>query len=310
MYDDSLQHHGIRGQRWGVKNGPPYPLKPAVSRAVKITGAKPLHVRTKDGGHDSMNNREKLWLAAFNTAYGGLAAAALASPSTFLPPGSFFTPMGKAELAFGAATGLATGAITLGEEFVALHRNAKYAKERSGSEVDEKTGLKRIPESSTLSDEDNLKRVNPSYLDWNSDSKNNCMLCTTTYEMRRRGYDVTSQKDGYGYSEDAVKNWFPKAEVIKVPKTTKSGSSYSKKIESELKKQPEGSRGNLMIDLGFGWHSVFYEIQNGNVVIRDAQLAKTYKDPSEFLDRASAASFARLDNVAFDKKGIKEACYS
>lgn len=24
--DDTLQHHGIKGQKWGVKNGPPYPL--------------------------------------------------------------------------------------------------------------------------------------------------------------------------------------------------------------------------------------------------------------------------------------------
>lgn len=22
-----LAHHGIRGQRWGTRNGPPYPLK-------------------------------------------------------------------------------------------------------------------------------------------------------------------------------------------------------------------------------------------------------------------------------------------
>lgn len=25
--DDSLEHHGIDGQKWGVRNGPPYPLK-------------------------------------------------------------------------------------------------------------------------------------------------------------------------------------------------------------------------------------------------------------------------------------------
>lgn len=25
--DECLAHHGIRGQKWGVRNGPPYPLK-------------------------------------------------------------------------------------------------------------------------------------------------------------------------------------------------------------------------------------------------------------------------------------------
>ena len=26
LRDDELQHHGVKGQEWGVKNGPPYPL--------------------------------------------------------------------------------------------------------------------------------------------------------------------------------------------------------------------------------------------------------------------------------------------
>lgn len=27
-YDTCLAHHGVKGQRWGERNGPPYPLKP------------------------------------------------------------------------------------------------------------------------------------------------------------------------------------------------------------------------------------------------------------------------------------------
>lgn len=26
IYDNTFEHHGIKGQKWGVQNGPPYPL--------------------------------------------------------------------------------------------------------------------------------------------------------------------------------------------------------------------------------------------------------------------------------------------
>lgn len=32
---DYLEHYGIRGQKWGIKHGPPYPLKSDVSRLVR-----------------------------------------------------------------------------------------------------------------------------------------------------------------------------------------------------------------------------------------------------------------------------------
>lgn len=35
---DELYHHGIKNQKWGVKNGPPYPLDAKVSKMIK-TGA-------------------------------------------------------------------------------------------------------------------------------------------------------------------------------------------------------------------------------------------------------------------------------
>lgn len=35
-----LYHHGIKGQEWGERNGPPYPLAPATSAAVKKSAVK------------------------------------------------------------------------------------------------------------------------------------------------------------------------------------------------------------------------------------------------------------------------------
>ena len=34
-YDDFLVHHGVKGQKWGDRNGPPYPLSPETKRLVK-----------------------------------------------------------------------------------------------------------------------------------------------------------------------------------------------------------------------------------------------------------------------------------
>ena len=36
-HDSELYHHGIQGQKWGIRNGPPYPLESGKgsSRSVK-----------------------------------------------------------------------------------------------------------------------------------------------------------------------------------------------------------------------------------------------------------------------------------
>ena len=53
IYGGSLQHHGIDGQKWGVKNGPPYPLdgskpKQKESRRQKRKKYKELKKRDKE----------------------------------------------------------------------------------------------------------------------------------------------------------------------------------------------------------------------------------------------------------------------
>ena len=38
-----LYHHGIQGQKWGVTNGPPYPLDSDVSTGKKLKKEKRLN---------------------------------------------------------------------------------------------------------------------------------------------------------------------------------------------------------------------------------------------------------------------------
>ena len=48
-YGDSLEHHGIKGQKWGDKNGPPYPLgsKDHSASEKKAGWRKSLNTNTK-----------------------------------------------------------------------------------------------------------------------------------------------------------------------------------------------------------------------------------------------------------------------
>lgn len=39
-YSDELSHHGIKGQQWGVRNGPPYPLDSSVSTGKRLKTQK------------------------------------------------------------------------------------------------------------------------------------------------------------------------------------------------------------------------------------------------------------------------------
>lgn len=48
--DEYLAHYGIKGQKWGVRNGPPYPLSDKQKKSVEKT-SRPGIIRTTVSGH-------------------------------------------------------------------------------------------------------------------------------------------------------------------------------------------------------------------------------------------------------------------
>lgn len=212
----------------------------------------------------------------------------------------------------GAASDIKQGidAVSASEKAKAYFKNREKR-----SIIDPKTGLYK--KSKETSEEDDVKAVNPEFKSFNSNSKNNCMLCTTTYDLRRRGYDVTAQKDSEGYNFNDLKRWYPKAQM----KTISSESSKSlmsttvfgnkdmmQRTHEELTKQGNGARGNIMVNWtqGGGGHSMVYEVKGSSLIIRDCQSGKTYKNPDKILKKASGVRYVRLDNVEPDIKRIKK----
>ena len=233
------------------------------------------------------------------------------------------------KLAFSAFTGNQKG---IDEHYVRIMKAmaAKQAEKTFDQrvvklKVDQNTGLhlKRKP----MSEDEDMSAVNPGYNDFNTNTKQNCMLCTTAYELRRRGYDVRANKAGFGYKEEDIKKWFPNAKILTFNPTKNDvfklndkeyNNQYNKalkgenkelanKVVSDLLKQGDGARGNLIMQFGWAGHSVAYEVKDGRVFLRDCQRSSFYKDPTDLLRYSIQASYARTDNLDFDPNTIKEA---
>lgn len=291
--NEYLTHHGIKGQKWGVKHGPPYPLKDSVSKKVKSrkdTRIASGKAKTEaPDPHKKKGSNAEAYKMAFNIAMDLLTLNPIYATQD---------------------------AIRLGQYVASKHKASKIAKQQATEEIDKKTGFHKKAKPMTM-DED-VKSVNPNFHNFNSNTKNNCMLCTVTYDMRRRGYDVTAELAGEGYRYEDLRTWYPKANIVNVKGGNQSAArtyltgdkTLMTNTKNEICKQPNGSRGNLMVQWSGmqGGHSMAYEVIGGQMHIFDGQTGTHYTNPDKILRQCREVSYARLDNIEPNYKKVKECC--
>lgn len=313
--DEYLCHHGIKGQKWGIRrfqntdgsltaagkdrygygssDGKSFSTKLVEKHNDRIKEHNRQALSDKNEDHHAKDSNNSALFLAGRIAYH--AVATLANPVN--------------------AVYLAGDLKRLGDAAVSSLKSSTYESERQQGEIDLKTGFRK--KSREYTEEEDLKRVNPEFKNFNTNTKSNCMLCTMTYDMRRRGFDVTAQKASVGYNYDTLKSFYPGVKIENVGNTLTKGSDgkymkhrdLTEKTISALAAQGNGARGNLMVQWNVGGgHSMAYEVKDGKVRILDGQTGKVTKNPNRILNQVYDVSYARLDNLEPDYKKIKEVC--
>ena len=151
-----------------------------------------------------------------------------------------------------------------------------------------------------------LKECNPNY-NLGRQWKVNCQRCAPTFEMRRRGYDVTTLPregliDRSGLSQNPFLVW-------ENPEVINARGNGLRDIEKHMAKWGDGARAEIVVM----WkgapsgHAFFAERVNGKVHFYDPQNGSM--DVSKYFNRVEPGSvrFCRVDNLQPSEK-INDCC--
>ena len=290
MQSEELAHHGILGQKWGVR------------RFQNKDGSLTAAGRQRYGADDGSPKKESV--------AGSLSEVAMLA---MLPATALVVDAARRRFAMNV----------LNRELASAEKNSnlkKYEKERDGETIDPKSGL--YQKNKQMTDEEDLERINPNFKTKNEAFRVNCTACTAAMELRQRGFDVHAGTDGQsmllygGTSDEQRARWY------------KDGNEYANRVrngntvfgqkdtpEERLKRVEEkakapNSRGEIIFSWASGGgHSMYYKTDsNGKMTCFDGQSNTRYTGDSlkKLMMNTAEVSTIRLDDMEYNYDALKK----
>lgn len=237
---EDIRHYGIKGMKWGIRRYQPYPPGKHGKYLGDKVGARSLRY----------HSRAVEYVKSF-----GIQTIKSVTAAIF--PGA----------------GLLFNAHAISKMAKYNFDNTEYIK-KDGPFEKKSQFAKKDKKTSTVED---AMLVNP--YKGRKGGVNNCLDCTVALELRRRGYDVRARRSGHGISTSRYSDMFLglKQQVSSISRGNESRKSWVMKsyqyLVKNLEANPEGSRGFLAFNYEktSSGHTIFWEIQNGQVVFYDGQ---------------------------------------
>lgn len=293
-----LQHHGVLGQKWGERNGPPYPLKANQhSTAENKAGWQKSIKRSKvdEGGQDGLplfDTINRLKTEADTEKADEIRKTSISSRTGAIDKTTGFrkrTNNDPVEVDISNINpGRKNNIKSLNNNCVSCSMALELR--RRGYDVIAKKSDKPIPGAYITIK--SFKNAKPIALD-----KDHILKEPKTIE----DYKWTEFKD--------KKNWWSVEHKATISAKLGKDIEFSNFTKETLKKE-KNSRGSLFVRWGIGGgHAMSYEVKNGKVIIYDPQVSKIYKTDDEIdkiLSHAWSGVSVRLDNLNLNPEEVKK----
>ena len=160
--------------------------------------------------------------------------------------------------------------------------------------------------------DDDAKAINPTFDENIPYTSTNCVLCSVSYDLRRRGYDVTAKMCRMGSLVDkTLESAYGQKVELKNVSDVKGG--WDSVLDAKKSDLPDGARGVISVRSPFSnmGHCMSFEVENGRIRVIDAQSGDTdvnLKDKKWSVLSPSMTRIARLDNLEVNMPGISKCC--
>lgn len=300
LFHSSLAHHGIIGQHWGTRHGPPYPLDRETSNSVKSKGQREKYLREREeakliaagkksgknfenvGTAAMLNPHDKVWKERWNT-YGNSFLTGLVEGDENGYSKTNFSYTTKSNPAAGWKYYLVSPVHAVHELWE--RQGFNY----NNREIDDEH-IKQMHD-----DVVNM-RINPGFGE--DGTTNNCTKVTFATELVRRGAHgdmVEAGRQTYPASGDALSYWFKGAHAEKF-----IGDDAVSSAQQLIDSYGDKSSGELRAATDHSGHSVHWTRLGDYFSIEDGQCGRVYEG-SDF----SSAFDAFTNDQPFMKTDVR-----